>query len=105
MKIRKVRIAVLCLALTNTLISFAAPFAVGAAPMGDASSVAIKIIKHNFPACKKVEGATRRSDGSIKARCNGADLLVFTVFNPKEGRTVELALNCSAAKQHLNISC
>ena len=31
--------------------------------------------------------------------------LVFTVFNPKEGRTIELAMDCTAAKQRLDISC
>jgi hypothetical protein len=83
----------------------AAGISVGAAPKGDAQAVATKIIKENHPACKKVSGATRHADGSIRAQCNGTGFLVFTVFNPKEGRTIELALNCTAAKKHLNIAC
>jgi hypothetical protein len=78
---------------------------VGAAPKGDAQAVATKIIKENHPACNTVSGATRHADGSIRAQCNGTSFLVFTVFNPKEGRTIELALNCTAAKKHLNIAC
>lgn len=97
---------VACFLTLSTAFAFAAsPFAVGAAPKGDAAAVANKIIKRNFPACKKVVQASRRPDGSISASCDGMDYLVFTVFNPKEGRTIELALNCSAAKQHLNVSC
>lgn len=99
------RFAAFCAGLTFTASTVAAPFEVRAAPKGEATSVASKIIKYNFPSCKKVRDATRRSDGSIKARCGGNEYLVFTVFNPKEGRNVELAMNCSAAKQHLNITC
>jgi hypothetical protein len=78
---------------------------VGAAPRGDATKVASRIIKENHPACKQVSGAKRRLDGSISANCSGSQFLVFTVFNSKEGRTIELAMNCTAAKQHLGISC
>lgn len=102
---KKVRLVACILALSATFSFAAAPFAVGAAPKGDAAEVANKIIKRNFPACKKVVRASRRPDGSISASCDGMEYLVFTVFNPKEGRTIELALNCSAAKQHLNVSC
>lgn len=83
----------------------AAGISVGAAPKGDAHAVATKIIKKNHSACKKISGATRRPDGSIIAQCNDASFLVFTVFNPNVGRTMELALNCSAAKKLLNIDC
>lgn len=77
---------------------------VGAAPKGDPATVASRIIKYNFPACKRVTGALRAPDGSIRAVCDETHYLVFTVFNAKEGKTLELALNCSAAKQ-LNITC
>lgn len=78
---------------------------IGAAPKGDANEVASRIIKYNFPACKRVTGAVRQSDGSIAARCDGTLYLVFTMFNPKEGKTIEAALNCAAAKSLLNVSC
>jgi hypothetical protein len=83
----------------------AGPIAVGAAPKGDATVVASKIIKHNFPECKRVTGAVRASDGSIRAKCDGTSYLVFTVFNAKEGKVLELAMNCSAAKSLLGVSC
>lgn len=108
MSLLKIRVAYLvasCFVLSISASALAAPFAVGAAPKGNAMVVASKIIKYNFPTCKKVEDAKRRADGSITATCNGADFLVFTVFNPKEGRTIELAMNCTAAKQRLDISC
>ena len=100
-----VRIAAMWFALAIANLASAAPIAVGAAPKGDATKVAGKIIKDNFPACKKMGAATRRPDGSITATCSGVEFLVFTVFNPKEGRTMELAMNCSFAKKHLNILC
>lgn len=31
--------------------------------------------------------------------------MVFTIFNAKEGKTSEIALNCTAAKKLLNIDC
>lgn len=83
----------------------AAQVAVGAAPAGDATAIAARIIKYNFPTCKRVSSATRVADGSIRAKCDGKDYLVFTMFNPKEGKTLELALNCTAAKSLLNVSC
>jgi hypothetical protein len=88
--------------LTSAAIADLPP--VGAAPKGDPTIVASRIIKYNFPTCKRVTGALRAPDGSIRAVCDGTQYLVFTVFNAKEGKTLELALNCSAAKQ-LNISC
>lgn len=96
--------------ITASLLSAAWPAlatgpAVGAAPKGDPMTVSSRIIKHNFPECKRVSNATRNSDGSIRAKCGGTDYLVFTMFNAKEGRTLELALNCTAAKSLLNVSC
>jgi hypothetical protein len=79
--------------------------AIGAAPKGDATAVASKIIKDNFPACKKVSNGTRMSDGSIRARCDGVSYMVFTIFNQKEGKILEVALNCTAAKKLINVSC
>jgi hypothetical protein len=78
--------------------------AVGAAPSGDAKTVASRIIKYNFPSCKRVSVATRASDGSIRATCDRTDYLVFTVFNAKEGKVIELAMNCTAAKK-FDIDC
>jgi hypothetical protein len=77
----------------------------GAAPKGDAVAVASRIIKYNFPECKRVSGAVRLADGSIRAKCDGIEYLVATLFNPKEGKVLELALNCRAAKELLNVSC
>lgn len=91
------------LAVVST--SIAAPPAVGAAPKGDATAVASRIIKYNFPACKRVSSATRMPDGSIRAKCDGSEFLVFTVFNAKEGKVLELAMNCTVAKSILNVSC
>lgn len=78
---------------------------VGAAPKGDAKVVASRIIKHNFPSCKTVTSAVRAPDGSIRARCDTSNYMVFTIFNAKEGKTSEIALNCIAAKMHLNVDC
>lgn len=78
---------------------------VGAAPKGDDKAVASRIIKYNFPSCRHVTTATRMQDGSIRAACDGLNYLVFTVFNAKEGKTLEVAMNCTVAKQLLNISC
>jgi hypothetical protein len=82
----------------------AAGIAVGAAPKGDAGAVASRIIKYNFPSCKRVAGAVRQPDGSIRAACDGTQYLVFTVFNSKEGKVIELALNCTAARK-MDIKC
>lgn len=89
--------------VSNT--AFAAPITFGAAPSGDATTVAGKIIKYNFPACKHVKAAKRLSDGSIIATCNGSDFRVFTIFNQKEGRLIDLAMNCSVLKKRLDIDC
>ncbi len=78
---------------------------VGAAPVGDATEVATRIIQYNFPECKHVTTAIRVQDGSIHATCDNNNYLVFTVFNAKEGKTIEVAMNCTAAKRRLNVSC
>lgn len=78
---------------------------VGAAPKGDPTAVASRIIKYNFPSCKRVVGAARGPDGSIRANCDGTSYLVFTVFDPKEGKLHEVAMNCTAAKKLLNVAC
>ena len=97
-------IATASLLLTAWPTSAAGP-AVGATPKGDPTTVASRIIKYNFPECKRVSNASRSPDGSIRAKCDGTDYLVFTMFNPKEGKLLELALNCTAAKSLLNVSC
>jgi hypothetical protein len=83
----------------------AAPISVGAAPKGDATVVASRIIKYNFPSCKHVSNAVRLPDGSIQATCDGIVYRVFTVYSTKEGKMLELAMNCEAAKRLLNVSC
>jgi hypothetical protein len=83
----------------------AGPISVGAAPQGDVATVASRIIKYNFPACRRVTNATRLSDRSIRASCDGTDYRVFTVYSAQEGKMIEVALNCAAAKTLLNINC
>lgn len=103
--------SILTAGITATLLlvaawpTLAAGPSVGAAPKGDPTEVASRIIKYNFPKCKRVSNASRSPDGSIRAKCDSTDYLVFTMFNPKEGKLLELALNCTAAKSLLNISC
>lgn len=77
----------------------------GAAPTGDASKVATRIIKENFDACKKVTSAKRLPDGTIMARCAGSDFRVFTAFKRDEGKTIEVALNCTVLKKRLDVDC
>lgn len=89
----------------SALQADAAGFATGAAPQGDATAVASRIIKYNFPNCKRVSSASRAPDGSIRARCDGELYMVFTMFNAKEGKLTELAMNCTAAKALLDVSC
>lgn len=96
------------LPITNALFVSGAPAAkltVGAAPSGDPTKVASRIIKYNFPSCRKLSNAVRAQDGSIRATCDAVSYLVFTVFNPREGKVIEVALNCAAAKTLLNTSC
>jgi hypothetical protein len=97
--------SLLVLALVTAVNTVFALATVGAAPKGDARAVASRIIKYNFPTCKNVSNANRMQDGSIRARCDSTDYMVFTIFNAKEGRAVEVAMNCTAAKSLLNVSC
>lgn len=78
---------------------------VGAAPKGEPSAVATKIIKYNFPNCKQVSSAIRSPDGSIRAKWDDTNYLVFTMYNAEKGKAIEVALNCKAAKSLLNIDC
>ena len=104
--VKLITLAIFAISALSTVSSaIAGSIAVGAAPKGDARTVASKIIKYNFPECKRVSGAVRAPDGSIRAKCDGTNYLVFTVFNAKQGRVLELAMNCSAAKTLLNVSC
>lgn len=93
------------LVATAVSLASAAGLTVGAAPKGAPTEVASRIIKYNFPECKRLSNAIRSTDGSIRAKCDGTDYLVFTMFNTKEGNTIELALNCTAARSMLNVSC
>jgi hypothetical protein len=77
----------------------------GAAPQGDATKVASRIIKYNFPSCKRVSGAVRLRDGSIRAVCDGTSYRVFTVYSAQQGQMLELAMNCEASKRLLNVDC
>jgi hypothetical protein len=96
--------AVIAAAFTSRHLLLHSQMAVGAAPTGDATQVAARIIKYNFPTCKQVSGAWRMHDGAIAATCDGILYLVFTMFDAKQGKTIELALNCAAAKA-INVSC
>lgn len=102
MKLAHFGIGSLLSLLTSAAVAGLPP--VGAAPKGEPVAVASRIIKYNFPTCKRVTSALRAPDGSIRAICDGTQYLVFTVFNANAGKTLELALNCAAAKQ-LNITC
>lgn len=63
--------------LISASVSIAA-IPIGAAPKGEAIDVASRIIKYNFPECKRVTRAVRQADGSIRAACDGVQYLVFT---------------------------
>lgn len=105
----------LATALTVCLLAFsilsrpsgyaASGFSAGAAPKGDAQTVATRIIKYNFPQCKRVTNAVRRSDGTILASCDRVRYYVFTLYAPREGKMHEVALNCDVSKQQLNVEC
>lgn len=96
-------------AATGAQLLMGAPAAaaptIGPAPKGDATVVAARIIKANFPSCKRVQNAKRLTNGSIRATCEQADYLVFTVFDAKDNKTIELAMNCTASKKLLDIAC
>jgi hypothetical protein len=99
-----------CLLLSALLLfaavrAHAGSVSVGAAPQGDAKTVATKIIKYNFPECKQVSSAVRLADGSIRANCDGTNYRVFTVYSAREGQMLEVAMNCTAAKRLLNVDC
>lgn len=98
-------IAIIVFCITFFCASAIAQSSVGAAPKGDTKAVASRIIKHNFPSCRTVSNAVRAPDGSIRAQCDTSNYMVFTIFNAKEGKTSEIALNCTAAKKLLNIDC
>ncbi|WP_136223461.1 hypothetical protein [Massilia sp. Mn16-1_5] len=98
-------LAVACASPMSAAIAAAPKISFGAAPEGNAPEVASRIIKENFAACKKVTSAKRLSDGSILAKCNGSDFRVFTAFKRDEGRTVEIAMNCTFLKKRLDIDC
>ena len=49
-------------------------------------------------------GSHTGADRCIRAKCDGTSYMVFTVFNATEGKLLELAMNCTAAKL-LDISC
>ena len=102
---RKLTVAVAQLGLFMAHSAIAQSVSVGAAPQGDSTKVASRIIKYNFPDCKRVSGAVRKSDGSIRAMCDGTDYSVFTVYSAKQGKMVEVALNCTSVKRNLNIDC
>lgn len=87
-----------CLSTYGTLNTHAASISIGAAPKGDATKIASRIIKYNFPKCKRVSAATRAADGSIRATCDGRAYLVFTMYSAAEGKMVELAMDCAAAR-------
>jgi hypothetical protein len=100
MKIR----ASICLLLLSCATTADATVSVGSAPEGDAKAVAARIIKYNFPRCKHIATAVRLNDGSIRATCDGKDYRVFTMYSSEKGKMIEVALNCTAAKQH-GIDC
>jgi hypothetical protein len=79
--------------------------AAGAAPQGDAKTVATRIIKYNFPECKRVTRASRSADGTILATCDGTNYYVFTLYDGKAGKMHEVALNCDASKQLIGVPC
>lgn len=106
----KMQLKLFAMAFVSSLVVVAYPAmaagpSVGAAPKGDATKVASRIIKDSFPKCKRVSNASRSPDGSIRAKCDGIDYMVFTLFDPKEAKVLELAMNCTVAKRLLSVSC
>jgi hypothetical protein len=83
----------------------AAAINIQSAPSVDATAIATSVITANFDSCKRVTGAKRQNDGSILAKCRGAEYLVFTTKVSKTGATQPVALNCEAAKTRLGILC
>lgn len=84
-----------CCAVWVLLAPAQANAQIAAAPDGDPTIVAQKIIRENFEAtdCPLVVRAVRFGDGSIKAFCSNSE--AFRVFRI-QGKQV--AMRCSAAK-------
>ena len=102
----KLLVSVTLTILCGMSCAWAGSVSIGTAPKGDAKKIATKIIKYNFPSkCHLVTSAIRLGDGSIRATCDGTDYRVFTVYTASEGKMTEVALNCTAEKQLLNIDC
>ena len=78
---------------------------VGGAPKGEPMAVAARVIKSKFPDCKQVSAATRLSDGSIRASCDGADYRIFTMYSPAEEKMIELVLNCTDVRGRNTGAC
>lgn len=102
---KRLRLVLAHFLLLAALGADAAAIAVGAAPKGDTTAVASRIIKYNFPSCKRVSNAKRLPDGSIRAICDGTEYRVFTVYSAKEGKMLEVAMDCAAAKSLLDVTC
>jgi hypothetical protein len=67
---------------------------VGQAPRGDATAVAVAAIKAAEHPCGRVTGASRMTDGSVRATCsNGETYRIGTL----KGEL--FALRCSAARR------
>jgi hypothetical protein len=79
----------------------ASTVAIGAAPEGDAKTVASRIMQANFDPkdCPKIVTAARLpQDGSIRIACsNGETFRISTIFDGKRGKLIEVAMRCSAA--------
>jgi hypothetical protein len=85
--------------------AYGASVSAGAAPQGDAKTVATRIIKYNFPNCKRITRASRSADGTILATCDSVDYYVFTLYDGKAGKMHEVALNCDVSKKQLGVVC
>jgi hypothetical protein len=94
-----------CTVLATFSAHAASGFSAGAAPKGDAQAVATRIIKYNFPQCKRITNVSRQADGTIRATCDGVSYYIFTMYVPSEGKMHELAIDCGAAKRLLQIDC
>jgi len=102
-KVKNMKVLFFSVGLAISLAA-SAQIAIGAAPQGENKAVASRIIKDNFPNCNRVSSASRRQDGSIAAICDGTQYLVFTMFSQREGKMLEVALNCAAAAK-INVKC
>jgi len=96
---------VLVVGLAAAVSSQAHAQVTGPAPAGNATEVALRIIRENFdpPDCPSVVNAIRLRDGSIKALCsNKQTFRVFSIRPP--GPTGNYAMRCSAVLK-LGIDC